>query len=183
MQTRRRNTSNKDWKLKRAVYFFVSAKFLGLKGKPTYHLEKLFLVTGLLPRQVSLQATKLASQPLGTATTNSPRRGQSFCRRRRHHGPSTTSKERGKRFCRLYSVHHQITSTCVGFVQLLAANFTMEPRARAAKNRGQQNFTDQERVYFPHPRRLRILIPSSANASLRPRRCPKLPPRNNPRAR
>lgn len=31
VQMRRRNTSNKDRKLKRAVYFFVSIKFLGLK--------------------------------------------------------------------------------------------------------------------------------------------------------
>ncbi|KFZ04806.1 hypothetical protein V501_08963 [Pseudogymnoascus sp. VKM F-4519 (FW-2642)] len=47
-------------------------------------------------------------------------------------------------FCKLYSVHYRVTSACVSFVRLFAADFTMEPRARAAKNRGQQNFTDQE---------------------------------------
>lgn len=115
----------------------------------SYHLEKPFLVTDLLSRQVSLQATKLASRSLGTATTNSPKRGRLYRRRRRNYAPSTSGQDCGKQFCILYSVHYRITSACVSFVQLFAANFTMEPRARAAKNRGQQNFTDQERTCPP----------------------------------
>ena len=67
---------------------------------------------------------------------------------------------------------HRLHQTHLSYPEHQTA--AMEPRARVGKNRGQQNFSDQERKccsYYCYP----SLIVSSATLSLRPRRRPQFP--------